>query len=373
MRRFTLHWAVGLTLIAITLAFTPLFDVVIVDWMGTPADVAQWVRPGLKIMTLWSAAIAWRRFLQGVLIRFGQTHYVAWGTAVRLFASGGTAAVLALWSGWPGVVTGATALMAGVTAEAIFATIAVRPLLRTRLAPGTLEVDGAARSYAELLSFHLPLAGTAVLTLLAQPLVTFSLARLDNATLTLAAWPLVFQLALMSRAAALALPEVVIALTTGAETYRPVRRFSFALAGVSLLAMAVLTFTPMLPFYLQRIQDTAPAVATLAASGTRLFLLYPALFVLLSWLRGLLINHRATKAVNLGMAINLAVTAAILIVAVALRLPGIVAAGIALNVALVAELIVIVWRTRARLPAALSFSTRADRQLAAASSRGDVM
>jgi hypothetical protein len=371
MRRFTLHWAIGLTVIATALAFTPLFDVVILDWMGTPTNVARWVRPGLQIMTLWSAAIAWRRFLQGVLIRFGQTHYVAWGTAVRLVASGGTAAALALWSGWPGVVTGATALMAGVTAEAAFATIAVRPLLRTKLAPGTEEVEGAARSYGELLSFHLPLAGTALLTLLAQPLVTFSLARLDNPTLTLAAWPLVFQLVLISRAAALALPEAVIALTSGPESYRPVRRFSFGLAGASLLAMTVLVLTPLLPFYLERIQDTELPVAVLAASGTRLFLLYPALFVLLSWLRGLLISHRATKAVNLGMAINLAATAVILIVAVALRLPGIVAAAAALNVALVAELFVIVWRTRVRLPAALSFSAGADPQLAAASSQGD--
>jgi len=133
VRRFAIHWAIALTVVAAAVAFTPLFDVVVVHWLGAPPEVARWVRPGLKIMTLWSAAISWRRFLQGVLIHFGRTRAVGWGTAVRLLSSGGTAIGLALWSGWPGVIIGATALMAGVISEAAYATLAVRPLLRNEL------------------------------------------------------------------------------------------------------------------------------------------------------------------------------------------------------------------------------------------------
>jgi hypothetical protein len=90
VRRFTLHWMVLLTAVSILIAFTPAFDLVVRQWLGTPDEIADWVQPGLQIMIFWTAAIAWRRFLQGVMIHFNQTRKIAWGTAVRLLASGGT-------------------------------------------------------------------------------------------------------------------------------------------------------------------------------------------------------------------------------------------------------------------------------------------
>lgn len=346
VRKFSIHWAIVLTIVAALIAFTPLFDVVVVQWLDTPLEIARWVRPGMQIMTFWSAAIAWRRFLQGVLIHFGYTKYVGWGTAVRLLASAGTAISLALWSGFPGVITGATALMAGVIAEAAFATVAVRPLLQNELAEDRPPAPGPPLTYRELFWFHLPLAGTAVLTLLAQPLVTMSLARLDNPTRSLAAWPLIFQLLLMARAAAMALPEAVIALVDGPQTHAPIRRFSLSLAAISGLGMILLSTTPLLPFYLREVQDAQASVSALAAYGTRLFLLYPALFVMVSWLRGLLINRHATKAVNTGMAINLTVTALILWVGLLFEGHGITTAALALNVAILLELLFLLWRAQ---------------------------
>ncbi len=90
LRKFTIHWMIFLTLITFLLAFTPIFDLLVVNLMGIPDEVAYWVQIGLRIMLFWSAAIAWRRFLQGVMIRYNQTRKVAWGTVVRLLASGGT-------------------------------------------------------------------------------------------------------------------------------------------------------------------------------------------------------------------------------------------------------------------------------------------
>ncbi|MDT8305912.1 MAG: hypothetical protein RRC07_08255 [Anaerolineae bacterium] len=357
VRRFTIHWAIALTVVSIAIAFTPLFDVVVFRWLNTPAEIGRWVRPGLQIMTLWSAAIAWRRFLQGTLIHFGYTRVVAWGTAVRLLASGGTAIGLALWSGWPGVVIGATALMAGVTAEAIYATVAIRPLYGRELqgaaspaaAPALPAENEAPLGYAELFWFHLPLAGTALMTLLAQPLVTLSLARLDNPTLSLAAWPLIFQVVLMARAAAMALPEAVIALTRGPESYSAIRRFSLTLAALSVAGMALFALSPLLGIYLDQLQDAERSVAGLAGYGTRLFLLYPALFVVVSWLRGLLIKVRATRSVNMGMLINLVLTALVLALGVALRWPGITSAAAALYLAIIAEMFYLARRVRLRL------------------------
>ena len=345
VRRFTIHWAIFLTVITVLLAFTPLFDVIVIDLLQTPLPVARWVKPGLQIMTFWSAAIAWRRFLQGVLIHFGYTRRVAWGTAIRLVASAGTAAILGLYSSFPGVVIGASALMAGVIAEAIYATIAVRPILNDQLSPANAAAAEPDMTYKELFLFHLPLAGTSVLALLAQPLVTSSLARLSNPTISLAAWPVVFQVTLMARAAAFAWPEAVIALSNGRETFLPIRRFTFRIAAILTVIMALFVFTPLSSFYLFVVQDMTRIVGELALSSLSLFLLFPALAMFISWLRGLLIKRRVTSQVNVGMLINLSVTAVLLAVGISLQLPGLPVAAVALNFAALCEVIYLAWRT----------------------------
>ena len=336
VRRFTLHWMVLLTAVSFIIAFTPIFDLVVTNWLEVPDEVATWVRPGLQIMSLWSAAIAWRRFLQGILIRFDQTRQVAWGTFVRLIASASTVIGLSMLTEWPGIINGASAWMIGVVAEAIYATWAVRPLLQNELGLDSLP-DGEPITYRELFWFHLPLAGTSLLSLLAQPLVTSSLTRLSDPTNSLAAWPILFQITLMTRAAAFSLPEIVIALSKKPDMFPLIRQFSFRMAGALLLIMALIVFTPLVGFYIFVVQDMTPAVGDLALAAVRLFLFFPALAAITSWLRGLLINNKATRSINMGMAINLGVTAVILIAGVAAQLPGLPTAAVALNLASVAE------------------------------------
>lgn len=347
VRRFTIHWMIGLTLITLLVAFTPVFDVVVRGWLETPPQVAEWVRPALRILTLWSAAIAWRRFLQGVLISFNQTRQVALGTVVRLGAIGFMLVLLVWFTAWPGVLIGTTALVTGVVLEAIYATFAVRPLLQSTLAPGTPPAAGAALTYSDLFWFHLPLAGTAVLILLVQPLVTFTLARLQNPTESLAAWPVLFQIMLMARAAALALPEVVIAFSKqGSRAFRPIRRFSLVMAAALVVTTALFIFTPAATYYLLTIQDMEPAVAELVQSGLTIFLLLPALTALNSWLRGLLIHARATTAVNWAMLLNLICTGAILAIGLFYHFHGLPTAAAALTLALFIETLYLAWRVQ---------------------------
>jgi hypothetical protein len=358
VRRFTIHWAAAVTVIAALVAFTPLFDLIVLNALDVPPEIARWVRPGMQIMLFWSAAIAWRRFLQGIMINYNATRQVAWGTVVRLVASGGVVATLALWGRWPGVIIGSLSLMAGVIAEALYATIAARPILRREFSadsplvanrpvglPPTIPL-----TYRELTLFHLPLAGTSLLILLAQPLVTSSLARLDNPIASLAAWPVVFQIMLLARAAAMALPEVIIALSNRPATFIPLRRFSFNLAAVVTLLTALLLFSPLASFYVFAIQDMTPEIGALALSSLGLFLFFPGLATIISWLRGLLINGRSTKTINAGMAINLATTAFILLLGINRHWPGLQTAAIALNLAAAAEILYLGLRTQHILP-----------------------
>lgn len=344
LRKFTFHWMIFLTAITVLLAFTPLFELVFIELMAIPEEIVAWIRPGLRIMTFWSAAIAWRRFLQGIMIRYNQTRKVAWGTLVRLISSAGTVILLAMWTDWAGVIIGSIALMAGVISEALYATLAVQLILNNQLKPHSNPAEVPALTYSKLFWFHLPLATTSLLILLVQPLVALSLARSANPTLSLAAWPVVFQIMLVMRAAAFALPEVVIALTKGEETFKPLRRFSLSLVLGTTLFMCLFALTPLVDTYLYGIQDTTILVGTIASNSLLLFIPLPALAVMISWIRGLLINRSVTKAVNAGMVANLVVSIILLVIGVRQQWPGIHAAAIALVVAAFVEFLFLWWR-----------------------------
>lgn len=354
VRRFTIHWCLILTVVAILVAYTPLFDLIVRQVLNVPEEIAQWVRPGMQIMVPWTAAIGWRRFLQGIMIRRKQTRKVAYGTAVRLVASGGAVLLLAVWGHWPGVVIGSIALVAGVVAEAAYATLAARELIRDELGPDSVPAEGPPLTYRELFWFHLPLAATSVLILFMQPMVTSSLARLDQPTVSLAAWPIVFQILLMARAAAMALPEVVIALHQGIDTFAPIRKFSLILTVAAIVSMTAFVFTPLARWYVFEVQDMTAEVGELALSSLGLFLLFPALAVITSWLRGLLIQSRHTRYINVGMGVNLSITAATLITGVALKWPGLTTAALALNLASAGEVLYLLWRTQQTLPVELT-------------------
>ena len=73
LRHFMMLAGGSLTLLHILVAFTPVYYVVIVGIIGAPVEIVEPARYGLMIMTPWTWAIAYRRFNQGVLIRFGHS------------------------------------------------------------------------------------------------------------------------------------------------------------------------------------------------------------------------------------------------------------------------------------------------------------
>jgi len=357
MRRFTIHWMIGLTIISVLIAFTPLFDLVVVKALGTPPEVAVWVKPGMQIMIFWSATIGWRRFLQGILIHFGHTRKMAWGTGIRLTVSAIVVTSLFFWGPWAAVINAAWTWMAGVVAEAAYITVVTLPLIENKFYEGS-PVAKETLTYRELFWFHLPLAATSLLMLMAQPMVTFSLNRLPDPTISLAAWPILFQIMLISRAAALALPEVIIALSDGLPTFPSLRRFSVLMAGGLTVWMAFLIFSPLADFYIFTVQDMTAETGSLVINALPLFLFFPAMAAITSWLRGLLIKNRTTTAVNWGMGLNLSTTAVVLAIGLSLRSDGLATAAVALNLAALLELIYLGWRMQGILPTTHSLVKR---------------
>jgi len=97
----------ALTALHAAIAFTPLYDWVAVDLLGTDPAVLEPGRIGLMIMLPWTYAIGYRRAQQGLLIRFERSGIVGQGKLVRLAGTGTVLAFLAVSPDLPGARVGA--------------------------------------------------------------------------------------------------------------------------------------------------------------------------------------------------------------------------------------------------------------------------
>jgi hypothetical protein len=338
LRRYTIHLILGTTLLHYLLGYTALFDLVVVDLMGVPASLHDPTRLGLQLMMLWSAAIAWRRFKQGVLIRHEQSRYVGSGTLVRLLASVGTGTLLAVFTDVPGVAVGALGLSAGVVAEAIYAQIVAAPLIKTEFYSGKVH-HRAELAYGELAGFHWPLAASNLLFLLTQPLIAAALARAPRPELALAAWPVLGGLLFIMRSPSVALPEVVIALEEEPDSHAALKRFGLTVGLLSSLLLVLVALTPLSDVYFRTLIGVDGELAAIAALGASFAIFVPFAMSQVSVYRGLLTAQRITRPMALAMAGELLILSAALVIGLVLELPGVPVAAVGLTLALGSEAI----------------------------------
>lgn len=335
LRTFVVTLNLVLTVVTALVAWTPLYGLVVGGMLGIPETIAAAARPAFQIMLLWTAAIGWRRFYQGILVRHGLTTRVSYGTAVRLAFTIMTAAALAVWGQLPGAIVGACSLMAGVISEAIATHLFALPVVRRIQTEPRAPVEQPLTMSA-IITFHTPLAATSLLTLLVQPVTAAALARLAQPTATLATWPVIFSAMMVLRGWGMALQETTIAQAADQRAHRPLRDFTLIVAATTSLAALLLAFTPALDLYLRTVISLDPQLWSYVRGGLQVLLLLPGLTALTSWLRGLLVAAGTTSNVYRGMGVNLVVNGTLLL-GVALQLPGILVAAVSLIVASAAE------------------------------------
>lgn len=310
LRRFML-WTVGLvTGIHVLIAFTPLYYPVVGGLIGIPAEALEPARIGLMIMTPWSAGTAYRRFQQGVLIRFGHSHVVIWGSILRISVDSLGLAVGYLVGSVPGVIVATSAIIAGVLSEAAYAGLAVRPVRRGQLQQAPPVKPPL--TFGVFLKFYIPLALTTFLTLAVQPLVSAALSRMPNPLQSLAVWPVIYGLLLMWQSVGLAYNEVVIALLDAPQAVPALRRFAAGLVAAASLLLLLMAATPLASFWFSRVAGLSPELVAMARQGLWLALLLPAMRILQSWFQGVIVYSRATRSVTEAVAVFLVVSGIIL-------------------------------------------------------------
>lgn len=346
IRRFMNVTSAVLTALHILVAFTPLYDLIARQILGVPEPILEPGRIGLMIMTPWTWSIAYRRFNQGVLIRFDHSRAVGTGTIVRLSAD-----LLVLGIGFfrgdiPGIIVASSAVTAGVICEALFVGIAVQPVLRHRLRPAPpVATPITLRSFLE---FYIPLAMTSLLGLIVQPIGSAALSRMPLAIESLAAWPVVNGLAFMFRSLGIAYNEVVVALLDEPQAYRSLQRFTRGLAIVTTALLLLMAATPLSAIWFGKVSGLSPQLTSLAVNGLWLVLPTPALAVFQSWLQGAILHGRKTRGITESVILYL--TACIILFGLGVVWQGAPGLYTALGVFVVAMGIQTLWLWRASRP-----------------------
>jgi hypothetical protein len=342
LRRFISAFNGAITAAMLVLLAPPVFRALARGALGLPEDVAALAHLGLALLLPWPAAIGYRRFYQGVLIRHGDTRRVAYGTVVRLATMAAGGVVLFARTSLPGVAVGAAALSLGVVCEAAASRLMARRAV-ARLLAGD---DGPELPLAAIWRFYYPLALTSLLTLGTQSIFTFFLARSRLAIESLALQPVLHALVFVFRSGGLAYQEVVIVMIGERRANAaPLARFARRLAAASTAALAALAFTPLAAVWLRGVAGLDASLAALARAPLAILVAMPALEVLLSWQRSLLVVDHRTSLVTAGTAVEIAcIVAALSLGTGALGLVGVVAAALAILIARTAQNLFLSWR-----------------------------
>jgi len=310
IRRFMYITGATLTALHALVAFTPLYDLVARGLLGAPEAIVGPARLGLMISLPWTWSIAYRRFHQGVLIRFGYSIAVGFGTAIRLLADASVLAIGYFLTNLPGTAVATTALIGGVLSEATYVGFRVRPVLRKHLPPS--GVSSTSLTTAAFLRFYVPLSLTSVIFLGVRPILTAAVSRMPDPLDSLAAWPVVSGLAFLFRSAGVAYNEVVIAHIRERGSTATLRRFAVGLAIATTVGMALIAATPLSRVWFGTITGLSEDLVLFSQAAVWFALLLPAAAALQSWLQGLILHSERTRAITEAVIIYLVVISAAL-------------------------------------------------------------
>lgn len=341
MRRF-MHLACAvLTALHILVACTPLYDIIVRTVLGAPEEIVEPGRIGLLLAIPWTWALAYRRFNQGVLIRFGHSSAIGVGTLIRLCANAAVLAAGYILGSVPGSAVAAAAITVGIIVEAIYSGLRVRPVLRNEL-PRTSA--GPPLDYRTFLRFYVPLSLTSVIFLGIRPLFTAAISRMPNPLDSLAVFPVVTGLIYLFRSPGVAYNETSIAHIGSAGSSRTLPRFArFLVIGASAAAVVVAA-TPLSRIWFGTITGLDESLLSLAVVGLWLACLLPAISVLQSHFQGAILYSRKTRSITVAVAIYLVATTTLLWSAIAWgTIPGIYAAIVAMTVG---EILRTLWMRR---------------------------
>lgn len=299
LRNYTYAVNALITVIMLIVVTPPIFYSVTEDLIGLPAEVSELTYIATIILIPWPGAIGYRRFYQGILIKHNLTRRVAYGTIIRLLAMSLCATALYISDFVEGVIVGAASLSFAVIMEAVAVRFMVSSIIKK------IKSDDSSSeqvlTYSEINKFYYPLALTSLIGLGVQPLVTFFVGQSRMALESLAVLPVVTSFVFIFRALGLSYQEVIIALIgEKREKFKPLLNFAIVLAVVLVVVSGLFAFTPLTDFWFITVSGLSQSLAEFAELPLMIMFFFPALTVLISIQRGVLVAAKNTQPITVG-------------------------------------------------------------------------
>jgi len=294
-----------------------------------PHNIAKLSYISTLLFLPWPAAIGFRRFYQGILIRDNQTKKVAYGTIIRL-VSMSTIAFIMYKLKITGAYTGATALSVGVISEALMIKFMVNKGLKKILCKDdeTKSSSDTPLTYKSIIDFYVPLSLTTILSLGISPIVTFFIGRSRSPIESLAVLPAINALVFFFRSMGLSFQEVGIAFMGAKnEGYKILKKFATILGLSVFIILFVIAFTPLSYIWFHIVSGLSLELTSFSNIPTKIMVILPGLSVLISFQRAFIVNNKKTIILSKATAIEVGIIIAVLFVSIySLNLIGAIAA-----------------------------------------------
>ena len=335
MRNYTFYLNYSITGIMLVFLIPDFFFWISQELIGLTPEISELAYFSTVILLPWPGAIGFRRFYQGVLIKYNRTRRVAYGTLIRMTSMAGTASILYFMTGLNGAYVGASALSVGVVLEALASRLMAGDLVTnfTRQSPKIIFTqDKNALTYWKITKFYFPLALSSILGLGVYPVVNFFIGHSRMPIESLAVLPVINSLNFMFVCIGLSYQEVGIALLgTKNNQFKPLKNFAYLLGIVTEFGIALIAFTPLAYYWFRHFSGLSIELTEFAILPFQLTVLMPALMIVMSFQRALLMNSNHTDPITWATGIEVGGIALSMFIAIHyFNAIGAVAAAIAL-------------------------------------------
>jgi hypothetical protein len=344
LRKFTLILGGGLSALHFIVAVTPIYDFIVNVLLQVPPEVVEPARIGMICLSPWSLGIAFRRFQQGAMIRFGHSRIVGEVTLVRLLT-----VIVVLTTGMilktiPGTLLAGLAQGLGVTLEATYAGLRVRKIIPEMKAAPPTEKPLTLKRFVR---FYFPLALTSSLWLLWQPVISGAVSRMPDPLESLAVWSVVTGVLFVFRSGGVAYNEAVVALLEETNSFPALRRFARIMSGIISVIVIAFVVSPLSHFWFASIANLTPDKAQIARITIALGIPLGLLSMYISFFQGIVVNQERTGVVAEAVGMFLLGLFVVLVIGIITEAyKGVYVASAAFTMAHLTQVIWLLWRSR---------------------------